>query len=88
MKNLNFVYPRRSLTVAKHSRKKPARLALTLRPYRFSTALPHLRHAPYGESTDPQGKASAAVNVRCLEGVDLTTLPVQHVDEHKNFLIK
>ena len=35
---------------------------------------------PYGEGTDPQGKATAAVNVRCLEGVDLATLPVQYFD--------
>jgi hypothetical protein len=30
--------------------------------------------APFGFGVDPQGKATAAVNVRCLEGVELTTL--------------
>jgi hypothetical protein len=30
--------------------------------------------APFGTGVDPQGKKTAAVNVRCLEGVDLTTL--------------
>src|SRR5688572_30027248 len=30
--------------------------------------------APFGTGVDPQGKQTAAVNVRCLEGVDLTTL--------------
>jgi hypothetical protein len=33
---------------------------------------------PYGEGTDPKGQAVAAVNVRCLEGVDLDKLPVTH----------
>jgi hypothetical protein len=33
---------------------------------------------PFGEGTDPQGRAMAAVNVRCLDGVDIEALPVQH----------
>ncbi len=33
---------------------------------------------PYGEGTDPSGKRMAAINVRCLEGLDLASLPVQH----------
>lgn len=35
---------------------------------------------PFGEATDPKGNAFAAVNVRCLEGVDIGALPVQHFD--------
>ena len=35
---------------------------------------------PYGEATDPKGNQMAAVNVRCLEGVDIEQLPVQHFD--------
>ncbi|MBS0319178.1 MAG: GFA family protein [Proteobacteria bacterium] len=35
---------------------------------------------PYGEAKDPQGKDMAAVNVRCLEGVDIDALPVKHYD--------
>lgn len=35
---------------------------------------------PYGEGTDPKGKAIAAINVRCLDGVDISTLPVKHFD--------
>lgn len=35
---------------------------------------------PYGEAIDPAGKATAAINVRCLEGVDLEALPVKHFD--------
>ena len=35
---------------------------------------------PYGEGTGPDGKAMAAINVRCLEGVDLDALPVMHYD--------
>lgn len=34
----------------------------------------------YGEATDPKGNPMAAVNVRCLEGVDLAAIPVQHYD--------
>jgi hypothetical protein len=30
--------------------------------------------APFASGTDPQSQATAAVNVRCLEGVDLTAL--------------
>lgn len=35
---------------------------------------------PFGEGTDPSGKRMAAVNARCLEGVDLTALSVNHID--------
>ena len=33
---------------------------------------------PFGEGTDPKGNKMAAVNVRCLEGVDIASLPVHH----------
>jgi len=32
----------------------------------------------FGEATSPSGDAVAAINVRCLEGVDISTLKVQH----------
>lgn len=35
---------------------------------------------PYGEGTDPQGNKMAAVNLRCIEGIDLESIPVQHYD--------
>ena len=35
---------------------------------------------PYGEGTDPKGNRMAAINIRCLEGIDLETVPVQHFD--------
>lgn len=35
---------------------------------------------PNGEGTDPQGNAMAAVNLRCIEGLDLDTIPVHHHD--------
>ena len=35
---------------------------------------------PYAEATDPKGNAMAAVNVRCLEGIDLEVVPVTHYD--------
>ncbi len=34
----------------------------------------------YADGTDPKGNRMAAVNVRCLEGIDLATVPVQHYD--------
>lgn len=35
---------------------------------------------PYGEGVSPAGEAMAAVNVRCLDEVDLDALPVRHFD--------
>lgn len=35
---------------------------------------------PYGEGVDPKGNRVAAINIRCLEGLDLATVPVQHFD--------
>lgn len=34
----------------------------------------------FGEGTDPSGEAMAAINVRCLENIDLDTLKVTHFD--------
>ena len=35
---------------------------------------------PYAEGTDPKGNKVAAINVRCLEDIDLETIPVTHFD--------
>jgi hypothetical protein len=35
---------------------------------------------PYGEGSDPKGNAMAAINLRCLEDIDLESIPVQHYD--------
>jgi len=35
---------------------------------------------PYGEGTDPKGNAMAAINIRCIEGIDLSAIPVRHYD--------
>lgn len=35
---------------------------------------------PYGEGTDPQGHRMAAINIRCLEGVDPESVPIQRFD--------
>ena len=35
---------------------------------------------PFGEGADPAGNRMAAINVRCLEGVDFSALPVKHFD--------
>ena len=48
----------------------------------------HIRHRfcpvcgihPYGEGTDPKGNKVAAINVRCIEGIDLASVPVQNFD--------
>jgi hypothetical protein len=36
--------------------------------------------APFAEGSDPQGNAMAAINVRCLDGVDIDALPRKHFD--------
>jgi hypothetical protein len=35
---------------------------------------------PYGEGVDPKGTMMAAVNIRCLEDIDLASIPVKHFD--------
>jgi hypothetical protein len=35
---------------------------------------------PYGEGVDPQGNHMAAINLRCVEGVDLASIPVHEFD--------
>ncbi len=35
---------------------------------------------PYSEGTDPKGNRMAAINIRCLEGIDLAAIPVQNYD--------
>lgn len=35
---------------------------------------------PFGEGVSPTGDAMAAVNLRCLEGIDLAAIPVTHFD--------
>jgi len=35
---------------------------------------------PYAEGIDPKGNRTAAINIRCLDGVDLQSVPVQHFD--------
>lgn len=35
---------------------------------------------PFGEGTLPNGSHMAAVNVRCLDGVEADSLPVKHFD--------
>lgn len=35
---------------------------------------------PFGEGVDPKGNATAAINIRCLEDIDLESIPVNHFD--------
>ncbi len=35
---------------------------------------------PYGEGVDPDGNAMAAINIRCIEGIDPAAIPVRHFD--------
>lgn len=35
---------------------------------------------PYGEGVDPKGNHMAAINIRCLEDIDLAAIPVQNFD--------
>lgn len=60
--------------------------AENLRSYTFNKHLIQHRFCPtcgihpYGEGVDPQGNAMAAVNLRCVDGIDLDAIPVQHFD--------
>ncbi|MBB3120150.1 GFA family protein [Pseudoduganella violacea] len=38
---------------------------------------------PYAKGVDPQGNTVAAINVRCLDDIDLTTIPVHNYDGRK-----
>ena len=35
---------------------------------------------PYAEGTDPKGVRTAAVNIRCLEDIELEKIPTTHYD--------
>lgn len=35
---------------------------------------------PFGEATNPQGEPMAAVNLRCIEDLDLASVPVHQFD--------
>jgi hypothetical protein len=35
---------------------------------------------PYGEARSPAGAEMAAINIRCIEGIDLEAIPVKHFD--------
>ena len=35
---------------------------------------------PFAEGVDPKGNRMTAINIRCLEGVDLAAVPVKHFD--------
>lgn len=35
---------------------------------------------PYGEGVDPKGNAMAAINLRCVDGLELDQVPVHHHD--------
>lgn len=35
---------------------------------------------PYAEASDRQGNPMAAINIRCVEGIDLDSIPVKHFD--------
>jgi len=54
--------------------------------YTFNKHLIEHRFCPvcgihtHGEGKDPKGNAMAAVNIRCLEGIDLDAIRVRHFD--------
>ena len=35
---------------------------------------------PYAEAVDPKGNPMRAINIRCLEDIDLASIPVTHFD--------
>ena len=76
--SLLWFVPRASLTM-----KSPESLAGT---YTFNKHVINHRFCTkcgihtFGEGTDPEGNAVAAVNLRCIENIDLSTVPVQIFD--------
>ena len=36
--------------------------------------------SPFAEGADPKGSLVAAINIRCLEGIDLSAIPVKQFD--------
>lgn len=41
---------------------------------------PNCGIAPFSEGKDAKGNPMAAVNIRCLEGIELEKIPVKHFD--------
>ena len=35
---------------------------------------------PYADAVDPKGNATRAINIRCLEDIELASIPVTHFD--------
>jgi hypothetical protein len=35
---------------------------------------------PYAEAVDPKGNPTAAINIRCIDGIDLESVPVRQFD--------
>jgi hypothetical protein len=84
---LLYVFPQRISSVVCAART--AALAHIGRGHRYvhvqqaryqASLLPDVWHSPVGEGIDPKGNRMAAVNIRCLEGIDLESVPVQHFD--------
>jgi hypothetical protein len=56
------------------------------RDYQFNKHVLHHRFCPtcgihpYAEGADPKGNRMAAINIRCLEGIELESIPVTHFD--------
>ena len=54
--------------------------------YQFGSHSAHHRFCrtcgihPYAEGRDPKGNEMRAINIRCLEGIDLEAVPVTHFD--------
>ncbi|MDB5802322.1 MAG: glutathione-dependent formaldehyde-activating [Rhodocyclales bacterium] len=73
---LMWFVPRRAMTLLTPPEK--------MNTYTFNKHAIQHRFCPacgihtFGEATSPSGDAVAAINVRCLEGVDMSALKVQH----------
>jgi hypothetical protein len=71
-------FPRSALTLLMPEDK--------LASYTFNKHVIHHRFCPtcgihtHGDGVDPKGNAMAAVNINCIENIDVDALPVQHYD--------
>lgn len=41
---------------------------------------PNCGISPYSEAKSPSGDEVAAINIRCIEGIDLPAIPITHYD--------
>ena len=76
--SLLWFVPREQLRLKTH---ESAAITYTFHPHEIRHRFcPVCGIHPYGEGSDPQGQPMAAINLRCIDGIDLDAIPVTHFD--------